>query len=64
MDPIKAAIAAKIQTYLTDDVSYKFPHLPIEKIEFSAVDSLNTQVRVVTVGQGIRYFTVQLRENL
>lgn len=64
MDAIKRAVAENVQVYLVGDRTYNWPELPIEKIEYTRVDALNTMVRVVKKGHGVRYFNVKVTENV
>lgn len=68
---VKIALAKGIQNQLVNggiplDKSDKIEALEFggAKIEASAVTPLVTQIRVVTLNQGVRYFTVRVQEHL
>jgi hypothetical protein len=63
-DPIKQAIADMVATRIRGEEPYRYPDLPVDRIEITRTDNLNSQVRVVTQGQGVRYFTVKVSEAL
>ena len=64
MDAVKKAVAESVQKPLVTLLRQEWPELEVESVEYTRVNALNTQVRVVTKNSGIRYFTVKVSEML